>query len=145
MANEVHTSGEPSTTGLLRGIINDIGDLIRQELRFARVEFRSDLNKTKEAGVVLALGAGALLLGVILLSLMVVYLLHWAFIPPDALNNDPSRIPLWGCFGIVSAVFLATGSVLAWLGYKRFAAFNPLPDETANTMKENVEWIMNSK
>jgi len=145
MANEVHTSGEPSTTGLLGGIIKDFGDLIRQELRFARVEFRSDLNKTKEAGAVLAIGAGTLLLGVILLSLMLVYLLHWACIPSDALNNDPSRIPLWGCFGIVSAVFLVTGAVLVWLGYKKFASFDPLPDETANTVKENVEWIMNSK
>jgi hypothetical protein len=145
MANEVHTSSEPTTTGLLRGIINDIGDLIRQELRFARVEFRSDLNKTKEAAGVLALGAGTLLLGVILLSLMLVYLLHWALIPADAALKDPSSIPLWGCFGIVSAVFLVTGAVLVWLGYKRFASFNPLPDETASTVKENVEWIMNSK
>jgi hypothetical protein len=142
MANEVHTSSEPSTTGLLRGIISDIGDLIRQELRFARVEFRSDLNKTKEAGAVLAIGAGAVLLGVLLLSLMLVFLLHWLSAPVGA---DPSRIPLWGCFGIVSVVFLVTGAVLTWIGYKRFAAFNPLPDETATTVKENVEWIMNSK
>lgn len=142
MANEVHTSGEPSTTGLLGGIIKDFGDLIRQELRFARVEFRSDLNKTKEAGAVLAIGAGTLLLGVILLSLMLVYLLHWLAAPVGA---DTSRIPLWGCFGIVSAVFLVAGAVLVWVGYKKFASFDPLPDETANTVKENVEWIMNSK
>jgi hypothetical protein len=144
MANEVQTSSEPSTTGLLRGIINDIGDLIRQEIRFARTEIRSDLHKTKEAALVLALGVGTSVLGVLLLAMMLVFLLHWLTLPPGP-GYDPAAIPLWGCFGIVSAVFLATGVALVWLGYKKFESFNPLPDETAKSVKENVEWIMNSK
>jgi hypothetical protein len=144
MANEVHTSSEESTTSLLRGIISDIGDLIRQELRFARAEFRSDLRKTKEAVTVLALGVGTAVLGVLLLAVMLVFLLHWLTVP-TGVPADPAAIPLWGCFGIVSAVFLLTGAALAWLGYKKFESFNPLPDETAKTVKENVEWIMNSK
>jgi hypothetical protein len=144
MANEVQPSTEPTTTSLVRGIINDIGDLIRQEIRFARTEIRSDLHKTKEATTVLALGVGTAVLGVVLLALMLVFLLHWLTLPP---NNavDPAGIPLWGCFGIVSAVFLAIGAALAWLGYRKFESFNPLPEETAKTVKENVEWISNLK
>jgi len=144
MANEVHTSSEPSTTGLLRGIITDIGDLIRQEMRFARTELRTDLRKSKEAATVLALGVGTAVLGVFLLAVMLVFLLHWLTLPVGS-EVDPARIPLWGCFGIVSAVFLVTGAALTWLGYQKFESFNPLPDETAKTVKENVEWIMNSK
>jgi hypothetical protein len=143
MANEVHTSSEPTTTSLLRGIINDVGDLIRQELRFAQAEVKADLRKTREAATVLALGVGTAVLGGVLLTLMLVFLLHWLTLKEG--QYDPSTIPLWGCFGIVSAVFLATGAALAWLGYKKFESFNPLPDETAKTVKENVEWIMNSK
>jgi hypothetical protein len=142
MATEVHTSGEPSTTGLLRGIINDIGDLIRQELRFARTEFRADLRKSREALSVLALGAGTTVLGGFLLALMFVYLLHWLTAPS---GTDPATLPLWGCFGIVSGVFLPTGVALIWLGINKFESFSPLPEETAKTVKENVEWIMNSK
>jgi hypothetical protein len=142
MANEVHTSTEPSTTGLLRGIINDIGDLIRQELRFARTEFRADLRKSREALSVLALGAGTTVLGGFLLALMFVYLLHWLTAPS---GTDPATLPLWGCFGIVSGVFLPTGVALIWLGINKFESFSPLPEETAKTVKENVEWIMNSK
>jgi hypothetical protein len=82
---------------------------------------------------------------VILLALMLVFLLHWLTLPAGAGAYDPAAIPLWGCFGIVSAIFLATGAALSWLGYKKFESFNPLPDETAQTVKENVEWIMNSK
>jgi hypothetical protein len=142
MTTEVHTSSEPTTTGLLRGIIHDMGDLIRHELRFARAEFRADLRKTREATSLLAVGVGTGGLGILLLSVMLVFLLHWLTAPAGI---DPAGIPLWGCFGIVSAVFLATGAALGWLGYKKFESFNPLPDETAKTVKENVEWIMNSK
>jgi hypothetical protein len=143
MTNEVQTSSEPGMASLLRGIINDIGDLIRQEIRFARTEIKSDLRKTGQALTVLALAAGTAILGVILLTLMLVFLLHWLTLRPG--EYDPAGIPLWGCFGIVSAVFLATAAALGWLGYKKFESFNPLPDETAQTVKENVEWIMTSK
>jgi len=143
MANEVHTGSEASTTGLLRGIINDLGDLIRQEIRFARTEVRTDIRKSKEAATVLALGVGTAVLGIFLLSVMLVFLLHWLTVP-EGVNPDPARIPLWGCFGIVSAVFLLTGAALVWLGWKRFESFNPLPDETAQTVKENVEWMTNA-
>jgi len=142
MVNEVHTSSEAPTTSLLRGIINDIGDLIRQELRFAQAEFKADLRKSKEAATVLTLGVGTAALGVVLLSVMLVFLLHWLTAPA---GTDQATIPLWGCFGIVSGVFLATGAALVWMGYKKLESFNPLPDETAKSVKENVEWIMNSK
>jgi hypothetical protein len=142
MSNEVQTSTEPSATSLVRGIIKDIGDLIRQEIHFARTEIRTDLRKTKEAATVLTIGVGTTVLGVLLLAVMLVFLLHWLTSPP---NTDPASIPLWGCFGIVSVVFLGTGAALVWLGYKKFESFNPLPDETAKTVKENVEWMMNSK
>jgi len=142
MANEVQTSSEPSTTSLLRGIIKDIGDLIREEIRFARAEMRSDLKRTGSATAALALGAGAALLGVLLFAVMLVFLLHWLTAPA---GTDPASVPLWACFGIWSGVFLLTGAALGWYGYKKFETFNPLPDETAQTVRENVEWLMNSK
>jgi hypothetical protein len=60
-------------------------------------------------------------------------------------NPDPATIPLWGCFGIVAAVFLVVGAGLGYLGIKSFQRNNPLPDQTAQSIKENVEWIVNSK
>jgi hypothetical protein len=146
MSNEVHPSTESSTTGLVRGIITDLGDLIRQEMLFARTEIKTDLRKTREAATVLALGVGTTVLGVFLLAVMLVFLLHWLCLSAEDVKVvDPSAIPLWGCFGIVSAIFLGIGAVLVWLGYKRFESFNPLPDETAKTVKENIEWMTNSK
>jgi hypothetical protein len=143
MANEVHVPpDEASMTSLLRGIINDLGDLIRQEIRFARTELKSDVRKTTRASAVLALGVGAACLGVVLVALMTVYLIHYLSSPA---GTDPGTIPLWGCYGIVAAVFLAVGSGVAWMGYNTLQKINPLPDETAQSVKENAEWIMNSK
>lgn len=136
MANEVHVPDEASLTSLLRGIINDLSDLIRQEIRFARSEIKSDVRKTTRACAVLALGVGAVCLGVALVALMMVYLIY-------QLSNE--QIPLWGCFGIVAAVFLAIGAGLSFLGYQTLQKNNPMPDQTAQSVKENVEWIMNSK
>jgi len=144
MANEVHTpTEEAGVAGLMRGIINDIGDLIRHEIRFARTEFRSDLQKVRQASTILAFGAGIAGLGTILLALMLVYLLKWLSLPAGTAPED--GIPLWGCFGIVSAVFLGVGLSVAYAGYAMFKSFNPLPDQTAQTVKENVGWIANSK
>jgi len=143
MATEVQTHpDEASMTGLMRGIINDIGDLIRQEMKFARTEIKADLRKTRNAAAVLAVGVGAALLGVVLLALMLVHLLHWLSLPAGAVT---AAIPLWGCFGIVSAVFLVVGSAVSFMGCQMLKSFNPMPDETAKTVKENVQWIANSR
>jgi len=138
MANEVHAAPpeEASMTSLLRGIINDLGDLIRQEIRFARTEIKSDVRKTTRSGAVLALGVGAAGLGVVLVALMTVFMIY---------ELSDHYVPLWGSFGIVAAVFLVVGAGLCFMGYKTLQKNNPLPDQTAQSVKENVEWIMNSK
>jgi len=142
MANEVQTPQQEGMTGLMRGIINDIGDLIRHELKFARTEMKADLRKTRDAATVLALGVGTALLGAILLALMLVHLLHYLSLPA---GETVPGLPLWGCYGIVSAVFLVIGSAVAYMGCSMFKSFNPMPDQTAQTVKENVQWIANSK
>ena len=63
MALEVQSPPEQQGfTSLVRGVINDIGDLIKQELRFARAEVRSDLHKSREAILALATHGAQLLL-----------------------------------------------------------------------------------
>jgi predicted PurR-regulated permease PerM len=144
MANEVQAPPEEaSAANLMRGIINDIGDLIRHEIRFARTEIRTDLRKTKQAATVLTLGVGTTVLGAFLFALMLVHLLHWGSQPAGPPTE--SGLPLWGCFGIVSAVFLGIGAIVACLGWQMFQQFNPLPDQTAQTIKENIGWTTNSK
>ena len=136
MSTEARTTAEPTTTSLLGGIISDFGDLIKQEVRFARAEVKSDLLKTREAATILGLGVAVASLSGVLLAWMLVHLLHWA---------TSETIPLWGCFGIVGFVFALVGGLLIMSGVRKFQSFNPLPDLTAQSLKENVQWIANSK
>jgi len=142
MATQVPSSAEPGFTTLVREIVNDIGDLVKQEIRFARAEIKADLRKTREAVTLLALGAGSAAVGMVLLALTAVYLLHWLTAPTGA---DPSSVPLWGCFAIVTVVFLGAGAGLLLAAKKMFDSYSPLPVQTVQTVKENVEWITSSK
>jgi hypothetical protein len=142
MLNEPRSTVETSTTGLLGGIISDFGDLIKQEIRFAKAEFKSDLGKTREAATTLGIGVGVASLSGLLLAWMLVHLLHWATSPAEL---DPAKLPLWACFGVVGLVFGAVGGLLITSGVHKFQSFNPLPEKTAETIKENVQWIANSK
>jgi len=144
MPNEVHTQSEPGLTSLLGGIISDFGDLIRQEIRFAKAEVKSDLSKTREAVSILAAGIGIASVSGMLLVWMLVYLLHWLTIPAgDVL--DPAKLPLWACFGIVGGILAVIGGITIQTGRGKLQSNNPLPDQTAENVKENVQWIANSK
>src|SRR5262249_31138196 len=101
-------------------------------LALLRSEVREDLRKTRDAALPIGLGGLVALLGGGLLTFLLVHLLHWA---------TDFRLALWACFGIVGGGLAVLGAVLIYMGKKRFDAFNPLPDETAQALKENIQWI----
>jgi len=142
MSTQVPTTNEPGLASLVRGIVTDLGDLIKQQIQFARAEIKADLNKSKEAIAFLALGAGNAFAGVLFFGLMLVHLLHWATLPA---GSEQPGLPLWGCHGIIAALFLVIGACLLLTGRKMLTPSNVLPVQTVEVAKENVEWITNSK
>jgi hypothetical protein len=80
-------------------------------------------------------------LGTVVLVLMLVHLLHWLTLPA----GEVAGLPLWACYGIVGGLIMATGVVLLLTGKAKLKAFNPLPDQTLQSIKENIEWTTNSK
>jgi hypothetical protein len=144
MATEVQTPPQDTGIGsLIKGIVNDFRDLIKQQFQFARTELKSDLKKTGDASRLLAMGVGMAVLGTVVLVLMLVHLLHWLTIPAGE-NPDPAALPLWACYGIVGGLIMAIGVVMIFKGKEKFDSFNPLPDQTLQTMKENLEWTTNT-
>jgi hypothetical protein len=121
-------------TSLLAGIVEDIQTLVRQEINLARQEMRQEWEKTKTAIASMAVGAGMLAFSSVLLAFMLVYLLNW-------LTSE--RIPLWGCFGIIGGIIAAVGVSLLFFGKQRASEIHVVPPRTAETMKENVQWIKN--
>jgi hypothetical protein len=137
--NDVKTDS-PSTASLVQGIVGDIGELIKHEVRFARAEFERDVSKMKTAAAFLLTGGAALAVGLVLLSLMAAHGLHYASLPAEATLADRS-LPLWGAYGVVGGILAALGLALGWLGLDRLNRVNPLPDKAIENVQKDVSWI----
>jgi hypothetical protein len=134
MATNLQTSSDPSVPSLLSGIVHDFQELIKQQVELFKTEVKADIRKSKEAAASLALGLCFLLLGSILLCLTLVYLLH-----------ELAALPMWASYLIVTAAVALPGGFLAYTGWKKFHSFNPLPDESAQALKETLEWTTKPK
>jgi membrane protein implicated in regulation of membrane protease activity len=121
---------EPSLAELLTGLMHDAMALLRQEVALAKHELRAELRNIILAVMCLGIGAGMAAIGGLLLILMLVHLLH-ALTP----------LPLWACYGIVGGLFAVVGVVLLVLGKQKLARMHLVPQDTVETMKENVQWI----
>jgi len=131
MATAAQTPPEPTVRELVGGILQDAQDLLGQQLEMFKAEVRADLEKTARASCLFGVGLGVCLTGVILLAFTGVYLLH------DAAPG----LSLGASFGIVTAVTVAIGAALLAWAAQLFRSFNPLPDETAAALQENVEFL----
>lgn len=135
MALELNTTHEPTVTELVTGIIADGQTLFKQQIEMLSHELKKDLAKTRQAGLMLGLGAGIGLVGAVLLAVMLVLLTNWAL----------PEWPLWACYGLWGSMTFIVGTGLACMGKWKLDSFNPLTDESAQSMKENVSWTTNPK
>jgi len=126
---------------VIGGIVQDFQRLVRQQFEMVRAEVRTDWHKTKQAMVPVVSGAALLTVGGLLFSLMFVFLLHWL---TAARGSDPATLPLWSCFAIVGAIFMLIGGILVYSGVSRFKSFTPVPEQSADALKENVKWLTNN-
>jgi Putative Actinobacterial Holin-X, holin superfamily III len=123
-------SSEPTIAELLRGLVSDAKLLMRQELALAKREIYTELGKTKAALLSLSIGIGIAAIGGLLLIIMLVHLLH-ALTP----------LPLWACYGIVGGALLVLGGVFLYRGKEKIAQIEVVPQQTLETMQENIQWI----
>jgi protein-S-isoprenylcysteine O-methyltransferase Ste14 len=135
MANDLQSpTDQQNLTSLVTGILDDAQELFRQQAKLLRHEIKEDFRKTRQAAIPAALGLWLVVLGSILLSATAALCLHefagW--------SSSAS-------FGVVGLVVLILGGGLFYVGMQKFASFNPLPDESAEALKENLEWIAKPK
>jgi hypothetical protein len=71
----------------------------------------------------------------LLLCFALVYLLAWA-VP---------QVPLWVWFGVIGVLLAAGGGAMIYAGTKKFESLNPLPEQSAQALRENVQWLTNRK
>jgi len=119
---------ERSIGELFSKLSNELSTLVRQEMELARAELTE---KGKQAGkgaglfggaaTVALLGAGAITAGIILLLALL--------------------IPDWLAAIIVGLIFVGIAALLGMKGRDEIqAATPPVPEQTVDTVKEDVEW-----
>jgi hypothetical protein len=128
--NSSFDNSEPTLAQLMHGLVSDAKLLMRQELALAKHEIQGEVGKTKTALVSLGVGIGITAVGGLLLIVMLVHLL-----------NALTEWPLWLCYGIIGGVCAIAGVVLLYRGKQHISQIDMVPQQTVETMKENVRWI----
>jgi len=129
MATNLQTDPGTGVGELVSGIVHDAQELMNQQLALFKQEMRQDFKKAREGVSFLAVAAGALLVGTLILSLMLVHLLAWLF---------PNTLPLWVCYAIVGCILAGGGVILALRARENLE--QAVPEQTAKALEENLEW-----
>jgi uncharacterized protein YacL len=130
MLTAPHDANKPGIPSLIGGIVQDAIDLVSKELTAAKLEIREELEKTKSAVLLMAVGGAALIVGVLLLSLMLVHLLQ-----------NITGFELWICHAIVGAVLALIGIISLYSAKQRAATTSLVPTESVQGAKEDARWI----
>ena len=119
---------EQSTVELVRSIALDTGTLVRKEMELARQELLGAVSAKLAAAASAAVAGifGLFALGFVGLALAAVL--------------DEAGLAPWLSRLIVAIIFGIAGFVAVRLGSRRAAGASLKPEETARTLKEDVEW-----
>jgi len=115
-----------SIADVLKDIVGNVQQIIRAEIRLAKVEVREEASKVARAGALMAIGG--------LLGLLALGFLLWAIVYLLA-----KVVAMWLATAIVGVVVGATGGALIAAGRAQFKRV-ALPPKTTTTLQENVRW-----
>jgi uncharacterized integral membrane protein len=121
-----------SASGLIRGLLDDVRELFRQEILLARAEVREEVGHATSAAVRLAAAAVLLLLTAVFaltaLAWGLVALFQW---------------PVWSGFALVALILAIAGGWLFASGRREMREIRGVAPQTAESLKENTAWIKN--
>ena len=121
---------QPGIGELIGDITGDLSRLFRQEVELAKAEVREEAKKAGKAGGMLGGAAMAGYLAIVLLSFALVFALG-------------AVMPLGWAALIVAVIWAAIGAVLYTAGRKQLKSVDPVPRQTAETLKEDAQWLRN--
>ena len=123
-----HVDDDRSIGELFAEASRDVGQLVRQEIELAKTEAREELGKAARGATFFG-GAGVL--GYLALSLLA-FAAAWAL---------AEVMPAGLAFLIVGGVVAGAAYAAFRVGQARMQEFDPVPHETVETIKEDVQWV----
>ena len=118
-----------SISGLIRSVLDDARELVREEIAVARAEIREEMSAARTVGT--AFGAAAI-------AGMVALVLLCAAIGGGI--ADLFNWPTWAGLGLVAVLLGAAAFFALRYGQGQLAHIRALP-KTAATLRENIAWI----
>jgi len=125
---------EPGLSSLIGGIVDDAQKLIEHQFSLLTHDIRKDVKRAKETGLYLGVSFALLSAGGLLMMLMLVHLLEWLARP---------SLELWACYAIVGVAVTVAGLAFFAYGKQKLEKLNVVPEQTAQGMKENLQWKTN--
>lgn len=130
MPQQLEADSQASLSSLVSGIVQDAQDLMRQQLTLFQVELRKDWRQTTAALIPMVSGVLVALAGLIALAAAGAILLDTIW----------PQLTLWGSFAVIGGGLLVIGAALICWGKSRFDSNGPLPHESLEGLKENIQW-----
>jgi Flp pilus assembly protein TadB len=124
---EIHTSSDRSMSDIIRDLMADVQNIVRGEMRLAKVEIKE---KAQQAGQAGGLFGGAAVCGIFAGACLVV----------TCIAALALAMPVW-LAALVMAVCLGCTAWGLFLGGRNsIKQVNPVPERTVETLKDDVEW-----
>jgi hypothetical protein len=118
-------------SAVLQDILRNLQEIIRSEVRLAKVEIRDEAVQAGSSALWITAGAvGALC--------------SWIFISWTAVYALAMVMSMWAATLVVAVALASMASVLLVVGLRRFKRIQPIPEHTVETLKENLEWMKQS-
>ena len=123
----VVTANRP-VSEVLQDILHNLQDLIRSELRLAKAEVSQDARQAAASAA--WMGAGA-----------VCGMSAWLFLLWTVAFAAAEILPMWAATLIVAVAMSLAAVVLLRVGRRQMRRVHPMPERTAASLKENLQWI----
>jgi uncharacterized membrane protein YqjE len=119
-------TAERSISVVLHDIVCNIQEIVRSEVRLAKMEIHEELTKTRLASLLIAVGAVSGIFSILFVLLTIDYALSLV-------------IPAWLATLCVAIGIGVVAAVATFAALRRFKTIN-VGRKTVATMKENIEW-----
>ena len=118
---------DASLGDLVGRVSRDFSELVSTQVELAKVEIKEEIATAGKGAGMLGGGAFCAYLAVVLLS----FAAAWGL---------AELIPEGFAFLIVGAVYAIAAAVLVPKGKQKLTSVHPVPEQTAETVKEDVQW-----
>jgi len=119
---------ERPVSDVFQDIVRNLQEMVRSEIRLAKVEIRGEVKQAVSSGAWIAAGGVAAMSAWIFLLWALAYALA-------------TRMSMWAATLIVALMMTAAAAALVMSGIRKAARIHPIPERTLDSVKANLEWM----